>query len=41
MSEQKNGKGDINRPKTVSYEEWAKNYERIFKKEKQKWIILC
>ena len=33
MSEQKNGKGDVNRPKTVSYEEWAKNYERIFKKE--------
>lgn len=29
-----NGKGDINRPKTVDRKTWEKNYERIFKKPK-------
>lgn len=29
-----NGKGDKTRPKTVSYKTWDKNYERIFRKQK-------
>tara|TARA_B100002019_G_scaffold293521_1_gene321892 strand:+ start:6635 stop:6760 length:126 start_codon:yes stop_codon:yes gene_type:complete len=31
-----NGKGDVNRPKTVDNKTWEKNYERIFKKSKPK-----
>lgn len=27
------GKGDVNRPKSITYEQWCDNYERIFKKE--------
>lgn len=33
MSSQ-NGKGDKPRPKSVSYKVWEKNYERIFRKNK-------
>lgn len=29
----KNGKGDRCRPKSVDYNTWIKNYNRIFKKE--------
>jgi hypothetical protein len=29
-----NGKGSKSRPKSVDQETWDKNYERIFKKEK-------
>jgi hypothetical protein len=29
-----NGKGSKKRPRLVSQETWDKNYERIFKKEK-------
>jgi len=29
-----NGKGDKPRPKSVSYEVWSKNYDKIFKKKK-------
>lgn len=31
-----NGKGDKTRPKSVSYKEWSKNYEKIFGKKKEK-----
>jgi hypothetical protein len=31
-----NGKGDKRRPKSVSYEEWSKRYNDIFKKKKDK-----
>ena len=27
------GKGDVNRPKSITYQEWSENYERIFKQE--------
>mgnify|MGYP001330380475 CR=1 FL=1 len=30
-----NGKGDTNRPKTVDYQTWKKNYESIFVKDKK------
>jgi hypothetical protein len=30
----KNGKGDKPRPKGVDYNTWSKNYDRIFKKDK-------
>ena len=30
-----NGKGDRNRPKTVDYKTWQKNYESIFGKDKE------
>ena len=36
MSENKNGKGDVNRPKSVSYNKWSENYEKIFRKKKKK-----
>lgn len=29
-----NGKGDTNRPKTVDYKTWKKNYESIFGKDR-------
>ena len=29
-----NGKGDKRRPKSVDYNTWSKNYERIFRKKK-------
>lgn len=29
-----NGKGDKRRPKNVDYKTWEKNYERIFRKQK-------
>lgn len=29
-----NGKGDQRRPKSVDYNTWSKNYDRIFKKGK-------
>lgn len=29
-----NGKGDKPRPKSVDYNTWNKNYERIFRKKK-------
>jgi hypothetical protein len=29
-----NGKGDKRRPKSVDYNMWSKNYERIFRKKK-------
>lgn len=29
-----NGKGDKTRPKSVDYNTWCKNYDRIFKKGK-------
>jgi len=28
-----NGKGDKRRPKSVDYNTWSKNYERIFRKK--------
>lgn len=28
-----NGKGDTNRPKSISMKKWAENYERIFGKK--------
>ena len=31
-----NGKGDKQRPKSVSNKTWAENYERIFRKKKIK-----
>lgn len=31
-----NGKGDKPRPKTVTYSQWDKNWESIFKKKKEK-----
>ncbi len=31
-----NGKGDSNRPKSISYKKWIENYEKIFRKKKQK-----
>ena len=33
MSENKNGKGDRNRPKSVSYKKWSEHYEKIFRKK--------
>lgn len=30
-----NGKGDKNRPKSVSYKIWSKNYEKIFGHKKR------
>ena len=30
-----NGKGDRNRQKSISYKEWSKRYEAIFKKDKK------
>jgi len=30
-----NGKGDRNRKKSISYKEWEKKYEAIFKKDKK------
>jgi len=36
MSENKNGKGDTNRPKSVSYKQWSENYEKIFRRKKNK-----
>jgi hypothetical protein len=30
-----NGKGDKRRPKNISYGEWSKKYEEIFKKKKE------
>ena len=30
-----NGKGDKPRPKTVSWNTWSKNFDRIFKNEKK------
>jgi hypothetical protein len=27
------GKGDVNRPKSITYKQWSDNYEKIFKKE--------
>ena len=29
-----NGKGDKRRPKNIDYKTWEKNYERIFRKQK-------
>lgn len=29
-----NGKGDRRRPKSIDYKTWEKNYERIFRKNK-------
>lgn len=31
-----NGKGDKPRPKSVSYKVWSTNYDKIFKKKKDK-----
>ena len=31
-----NGKGSKPRPKTVDYQTWAKNFDRIFKKKDHK-----
>ena len=31
-----NGKGDKRRPKTITYDEWSKRYEDIFKKKDKK-----
>tara|TARA_X000001382_G_C3118389_1_gene162329 strand:+ start:736 stop:840 length:105 start_codon:yes stop_codon:yes gene_type:complete len=31
-----NGKGDINRPKSISYKKWIENYEKIFRKKNKK-----
>lgn len=31
-----NGKGSKPRPKTVDYQTWARNFDRIFKKEGHK-----
>jgi hypothetical protein len=31
----KNGKGDRNRPKTIDYDTWDKNYENIFGKREK------
>jgi hypothetical protein len=31
-----NGKGDKNRPKIISYEEWTKKYDKIFRKQNKK-----
>lgn len=31
-----NGKGDKKRPRTVAYEVWEKNYNKIFRKNKIK-----
>lgn len=30
-----NGKGDRNRPRSIDYKTWQKNYENIFKKNKK------
>lgn len=30
-----NGKGDKNRPKNISYNDWSKKYEEIFRKKKE------
>jgi|TARA_B100001094_G_C18016963_1_gene713113 hypothetical protein len=30
------GKGDVNRPKSITYEQWSDNYEKIFRKETNK-----
>lgn len=30
-----NGKGSKTRPKSVSYEVWSKNFDKIFKHEKK------
>jgi len=34
----KNGKGDSRRPKSVDYNTWVKNYNRIFKRDKNEQI---
>ena len=36
-----NGKGDKNRPKTVSYKVWEKNWEKIFgkKQKNSSWAV--
>jgi hypothetical protein len=31
-----NGKGDKRRPKSVSYEQWGKNWDKIFRPSKIK-----
>jgi hypothetical protein len=31
-----NGKGDKRRPKSVSYEQWEKNWDKIFRPSKAK-----
>ncbi len=36
-----NGKGDRNRPKTISNEEWDKKYESIFSSDKKKKQKKC
>ena len=36
MTQNNNGKGDRNRPKSVSYKQWSENYEKIFRKKKKK-----
>jgi hypothetical protein len=33
-----NGKGDKTRPKSVDYNTWSNNYDRIFKKGKYEQI---
>lgn len=30
-----NGKGDKQRPRQISHKEWSKNYDRVFKKDKE------
>jgi hypothetical protein len=35
MSKKQNGKGDTNRPKSVSYKQWSENYDKIFRKKKK------
>lgn len=35
MSDNNNGKGDQNRPKSVSYKKWSENYDKIFRKKKK------
>ena len=35
MSKKQNGKGDANRPKSVSYKQWSENYDKIFRKKKK------
>ncbi len=36
MRKKQNGKGDTNRPKSVSYKQWSENYDKIFRKKKEK-----
>ena len=31
-----NGKGDKRRPKAITYDEWSKKYENVFKKKPKK-----